>query len=112
MTTFPDLDQLYDAYAADKAPDRLDALLAGIRSTVVGRYQKRHNRDCEDIAQQVVIRLWRVLEGSGLRPFDRARGKFNPYVSTVARTTAIDFFKYNRLVPTEDSVLERMLAAN
>jgi DNA-directed RNA polymerase specialized sigma24 family protein len=104
----PDLDQLYDAYAVDKAPERLDELLTGVRSTVVRRYQKRYNRDVEDIAQQVVIRLWRMLEGSGLKPFDRARGRFNPYLSCMARTMVIDHFKYDRLVPTDDCTLETM----
>jgi DNA-directed RNA polymerase specialized sigma24 family protein len=110
VTTFPNLDQLYDAYAEDKAPDRLDALLMGVRSTVVHRFRKRYSNDSQDIAQAVVIRLWRMLEGSGLKRYDPCRGKFNPYVSTMARTMAIDHFKYNRLIPTEDSVLERMLA--
>jgi DNA-directed RNA polymerase specialized sigma24 family protein len=110
----PDLDQLYDDYAADKTdPYLLRDLLEGVRLTVANRYRARYN-DCEDIAQMVSIKCWRSLPGFGgssrLKTYDPARGGFNAFISTMARTTVIDAHRYDRLVPMADRDLERLSA--
>lgn len=110
-TAFPDLDQLYERYSADKSPDHLDDLLIGVRTTVVNRFRKAHPSDAEDIAQQCALRVWRSLEGMGLKPFDPTRGKFNPFVSTVAQSARSDFFKYDHFVLVDDRTLAALVHA-
>jgi DNA-directed RNA polymerase specialized sigma24 family protein len=108
----PDLQELYDAWAADPTPFRLGDLLAAVTVTVSYRYRARYN-DADDVAQAVALKVWRSLPGyegaNPVRPFDPAK-RFNPFVSCMARTTVIDQHKYNRLIPTDDEELERLAA--
>lgn len=105
----PDLDGLYSQYARERTPDTLEALLNGVRAKVIDWYESRHRNDVDDIAQKVCIKIWRMLERGELKPFDPSRGKFSPYVTTMARTTAIDLYRYERLVVVGESALVKMI---
>jgi DNA-directed RNA polymerase specialized sigma24 family protein len=104
-----DLNVLYDVWANNPTPDHLGDLLEGVRNTVVHRYQRQYS-DAEDISQLVMVKVWRSLPGydgpDPLKPYSPARGKFNPFVSVIARTMVIDCHKYDRLIATEDRELE------
>lgn len=109
-----DLNQLYDLWAANPTdPLMLGDLLEGVRGTVARRYCNV-DQDFADVAQQVQVLIWRSL-GPGVdcpnprKPFDPKRGRFNPFVSCVARTAFLQFRRYERHVATDDKTLDQLL---
>lgn len=105
------LNDLYTAWFADQTPERLGDLLEGVRRTVV--FHLPTHQAADDISQIVQIKVWRSLPGySGcdpLKPYEPARGKFAPFVASTARSTRLNYGKYDRHVPTEDTRLEKVV---
>ena len=94
----------WKAYESDKCDNNLTKLLESVRKQVCVRL-RRQDEAFEDIAQNVVIKVWQAVI---LGVYDPERGDLAAFVTTVARTERIDYHKYDRLVPVSENLLEEM----
>jgi hypothetical protein len=101
---YKDLNEAYTRWSTTHAG--MDELLDLVRKSVTYRFQ-RIERNIDDIAQLVVIRMWRALMGD-LEPYDPARGEFAKHVATMARSVRKDFYKNDRFLLLEEEVLEKV----
>lgn len=105
------INTLYAKWYRSRSSDDMNSLLAEVRARVVHRFERDETHNAEDIAQIVLIKVWRSLPGQkkGIKSFNKARGDFASYCATVALSAQRDFHKHDRLVPMEDKVLVQMI---
>jgi DNA-directed RNA polymerase specialized sigma24 family protein len=105
------LNDLYTAWFYDPTPERLGDLLEGVRRAVV--YYLPTHQAADDISQLTQLKVWRSLPGySGtdpLKTYDPSRGKFAPFVASTMRSTRLNYGKYDRHIPLEDTRLEKVV---
>lgn len=96
FTISPDeINALYEAWFASQDPVLYDKLLQAVMDTIYSRYEDEGKAAAENISMMVAAKIFRALPGySGprpLKPYDNTRGKFHGFVSTMARTTRLDY---------------------
>ena len=106
MILYKKLNAAYDLWSQYPIDINLETLLTYTRQLVEYRY-KKIDQAYEDIAQITTIRVWRALTGD-LKPHDATVGDFSQYVVLQAVSSRKNFYKYDRLVPLEDEILEKL----
>lgn len=92
------MNKLYDAWEETRDPILYNKLLQAVMDNAFNRFVREHGEaDADIIATRLASKIYRALPGyigpRPLKPYDKSRGKFNAYQSTMAQSTRVDFLK-------------------
>lgn len=98
ITPPDEMNKLYDKWEETRDPVLYDKLLQAIMDNAFNRFVRELGEsDADIVATRLAAKIYRALPGYGgpkpLKPYDRLRGKFNAYQSTMAQSTRKDFLK-------------------
>jgi DNA-directed RNA polymerase specialized sigma24 family protein len=103
------IDGLYLAWV--RCPDEihLDALLGVVYRETAMTF-RNCDRDADDIASQVVVKVWRGMASyphpDRLIAHDPTRGNFSAFVARIKKCTGLNYRRYDRLRPMADADME------
>lgn len=93
-----EMNELYELWSVSGDTLNYNKLIQAVMDNAFNRFSRTDgDARAEDISAIVVEKIYRALPGySGLnplKPYDPARGSFNAFQSTMARTTRLDYLK-------------------
>lgn len=98
ITPTKEMNKLYQDWESSRDPMLYDRLIQAVINNTFNRFSKVDGRlRADEIAAIVGSKIYRALPGylgpSPLKAYDSARGRFNAFQSTMARTTRLDYLK-------------------
>lgn len=98
ITPPDEMNKLYDYWEETRDPALYDRLLQAVMDNAFNKYLREHGEyEADIIATLLASKVYRALPGytgpSPLKPYDKSRGKFNAFQSTMARTTGLNYLR-------------------